>query len=197
MSEEDDGLFSRWSRRKRLVAEENRSAGSTEPTETTLDEPEPESEEDEAVLLERFGLPVPESLKTGDDFTVFMQAGVPGFLRKRALRVLWRSNPVLANLDGLNDYDADFRSPELTGKVLATGYKIGRGFLKDEVTQEILHNNDVEKQAGEPFEEEAAAQTTIADETQISIDTTNPDRSSPADDEEDFSFHPKRMRFDT
>jgi hypothetical protein len=37
-----------------------------------------------------------------------MREGVPEALRNRALRKLWLSDPVLANLDGLNDYDEDF-----------------------------------------------------------------------------------------
>ena len=37
----------------------------------------------------------------GDDFSGFMARNVPDHLRRRALRKLWVSNPVLANLDGL------------------------------------------------------------------------------------------------
>ncbi len=122
---EDDDFLSRWSRRKRTVAAEPEAE--PDPVPEPLPETAPEDEDEEA-LLERLGLPVPETLKEGDDFSGFMGSGVPAFLRKRALRVLWRSNPVLANLDGLNDYDDDFNSPELTQKVLATGYQVGRGF---------------------------------------------------------------------
>ena len=121
-----DDLFSRWSRRKKKVAEEE----AVEVAPVVEEVAEPESEEEEAELLERLGLPVPETMQKGDDFSVFMAAGVPEFLRKRALRVLWRSNPVLANLDGLNDYDEDFTAPELTQKVLKTAYQVGRGILK-------------------------------------------------------------------
>lgn len=49
-----------------------------------------------------------EKLEYESDFTVFMQDKVPEAVRRMALRKLWRSNPILANIDGLNDYDEDF-----------------------------------------------------------------------------------------
>lgn len=196
MSEEDN-LFSRWSRRKRRVAEEDLAQP---PAKVGLDEPvqeEPETPEEEAALLERLNLPSPESLKAGDDFSVFMKAGVPEFLRKRALRVLWRSNPVLANLDGLNDYDDDFRSPELTKKVLATAYKVGRGLLRDDPSPEIMQNNDKDTEvsdeapimpAADDQPEERVAEDTVAAEAG-EVEAVEPGT--------DFSFNPKRMRFQT
>ena len=53
-------------------------------------------------------LPDIESLDKDSDFTGFLQAGVPEELKNLALRKLWLSDPVLANVDGLNDYDEDF-----------------------------------------------------------------------------------------
>jgi Protein of unknown function (DUF3306) len=136
MSRDDENLFARWSRRKRAVAEADAPAPVAELPEEPLDEDALADPEDEAALLERLGLPVPEMMGKGDDFSGFLKAGVPEFLRRRALRVLWRSNPVLANLDGLNDYDDDFTSPELTKKIIATGYKVGRGFLREVLAEE-------------------------------------------------------------
>jgi Protein of unknown function (DUF3306) len=136
MSRDDENLFARWSRRKRAVAEADAPAPAAELPEEPLDEDALADPEDEAALLERLGLPVPEMMGKGDDFSGFLKSGVPEFLRRRALRVLWRSNPVLANLDGLNDYDDDFTSPELTKKIIATGYKVGRGFLREVLAEE-------------------------------------------------------------
>lgn len=193
---EDDNLFSRWSRRKRRVAEEElaQPPAEVEPTEPVQ---EPETPEAEAALLERLNLPSPESLKAGDDFSAFMKAGVPEFLRKRALRVLWRSNPVLANLDGLNDYDDDFRSPELTQKVLATAYKVGRGLLRDDPSPEIMQDKDIKT---EPSDEMSVAATADAQpEERVAEDTVavEPDEAEAVDSGMDFSFNPKRMRFQT
>ncbi len=49
-----------------------------------------------------------EKLEYDSDFTVFMNEKVPKVLKRMALRKLWLSNPILANVDGLNDYDEDF-----------------------------------------------------------------------------------------
>jgi hypothetical protein len=63
-----------------------------------------------------------------------MAKAVPEHLRRIALRKLWSSNPVLACLDGLNDYEDDYTDAALAVKTLATNYKVGRGFrpLDDE-----------------------------------------------------------------
>ncbi|MEE9587788.1 MAG: DUF3306 domain-containing protein, partial [Hyphomicrobiaceae bacterium] len=66
------------------------------------------------------------------DFTRFMKAGVPEAIRRRALRQLWLSDPVLANLDGLNDYDEDFTDAKLVVEFLQTSHKVGQGYLTDE-----------------------------------------------------------------
>lgn len=53
-------------------------------------------------------LPDVETLDRDSDYKPFLAANVPTALRNAALRKLWRSDPVFANLDGLNDYDGDF-----------------------------------------------------------------------------------------
>jgi hypothetical protein len=134
MSEpEDTNILSRWSRRK-LAARELEAKREPEPARET---PEAEAERlaarnaelqanreaAEAIDLEK--------LDDTTDFSVFMKAGVPELLRRQAMKVLWRSNPVYANLDGLVDYGDDFGSPELIMKTFASGWQSGRGYLKD------------------------------------------------------------------
>ena len=63
---------------------------------------------DEESSAEELSLPPVESLTQDSDYTVFLAEKVPEAIRTAALRKLWRSDPVLANLDGLNDYDEDF-----------------------------------------------------------------------------------------
>jgi len=189
---EDDGLLSRWSRRKRKVAEEAVTPEVAEAP-ASVEVPEPETEEDEAALLETLGLPRPESLKEGDDFSAFMEAGVPEFLRKRALRVLWRSNPVLANLDGLNDYDEDFTSPEMTQKVLATAYKVGRGFVRDIVEAEEVPGDKAEDDAAPVVE---LAKHDVAQDEDLEVPEAAADRPAAAP-EEAPAHRPRRMRFET
>lgn len=182
----EDDFLSRWSKRKRAVAEESEVPDVRE----TVVEREPETTEEEELLLKKLKLPVPETLKPGDDFSAFMADHVPGFLRKRALRVLWRSNPVLANLDGLNDYDEDFTSPELTQKVLATAYQVGRGFVS-----RVTQSDDIQEEAGEeelPQDmDEDVPESAVPSENQASLDAVvyNDDPEPPV--------RPRRMRFRT
>ena len=78
-------------------------------------------------------LPSIDELDADSDFTVFLQENVPEFLRRRALKVLWKSNPIFGFLDGMNDYDEDYN---VIDKILtladSTGYQVGKGFLNDE-----------------------------------------------------------------
>jgi len=76
-------------------------------------------------------LPDPESLGRDGDYTRFLQPDVPDVLRQRALRALWRSDPVLANLDGLNDYDEDMSRVGAVGEVVRTAWRVGRGYLDE------------------------------------------------------------------
>lgn len=81
---------------------------------------------------EELGLPSLQSLGPGSDFKPFMSGNVPKQLRNLALRKLWGSNPVLANLDGLVDYGEDFTDAALVVKNMQTAYQVGRGYFRDE-----------------------------------------------------------------
>lgn len=73
-----------------------------------------------------------EALDFQSDYGRFMQDGVPDDVRNQALRKLWASNPVLANIDGLDDYCEDYTDAAVVPKgVLKTAYRVGRGFLSD------------------------------------------------------------------
>lgn len=69
------------------------------------------------------------SLGDNPDVTPFLKPGVPPALRQAALRQLYRLNPKLANLDGLVDYDDDFRSPSMTLSTFRSAWQAGRGYL--------------------------------------------------------------------
>lgn len=187
MADEDDFL-SRWSRRKRQDKAGDELPASEVPVQP---EPEPKNDEEEEALLEKLGLPKPESLGPGDDFRAFMAEGVPAFLRRRALRVLWRSNPVLANLDGLNDYDDDFTSPELTKKVLATAYQVGRGIVSHNIEDARTDGPADEQPADKPVAEEHAE--VLAEKHE----TAGPSNREEQPDDHDPAPRPRRMRFDT
>lgn len=124
MNSPDESLLLRWSRRKqeaRQQKEAEKAVGSEvspEVPSVTGQPPEPvqqmsdsavisESETDESAAdtVDIANLPDVESLTYESDFTAFLREGVPDQLKQAALRKLWTSDPVLANLDGLNDYD--------------------------------------------------------------------------------------------
>ena len=118
-----------WSRRRAAVASEAKAEALA--TEQALLEKEHAelSEKSDEDILEALGLPDPDSLVQGDDFKVFLSKAVPAHLRKRALRTLWRSNPVLACVDGLNDYDDDYLTGSFGQDPIKTTYQVGKGML--------------------------------------------------------------------
>lgn len=128
--DDEKGFASRWSRLKRDAR--NPAPGLEKGPEATLPaEAEAASEErTDEEILEALGLPDPDGLKPGDDFSAFMAKTVPARLRSRALRKLWISNPVLANLDELVDYGEDFTDAATVIENLATGYQVGKGWAE-------------------------------------------------------------------
>ncbi|WP_420731274.1 DUF3306 domain-containing protein [Hwanghaeella sp. 1Z406] len=95
---------------------------------------EPELSEEELVeKANELGLPSLDSLGPGSDFKAFMASTVPAQLRNLALQKLWRSNPVLANLDGLIDYGDDFTDAGTVVVNMQTAYQVGRGYKRDPV----------------------------------------------------------------
>ncbi len=119
-----------WSRRKAAVAAEAAAdreahAEAEVAVARTAMEERPDSE-----ILAELGLKDPGLLEPGDDFAAYLQAAVPERLRRRALRRLWRSNPVLANLDGLVDHDEDYTDAATVVPDLQTAYQVGKGMLE-------------------------------------------------------------------
>jgi hypothetical protein len=75
-------------------------------------------------------LPDVEELTAESDFTPFLQKGVSEQLQRRALRKLWLSDPVLANVDGLVDYGGDFTDSAMIVANLKTAYRVGSGMIR-------------------------------------------------------------------
>jgi hypothetical protein len=156
MTMDEKDFLSRWSRRKQAARE------AVDQPETDLEQPavpvenaaaEPPAEEapvDEAAYAD-FDF---EALDYNSDYTQFMEKDVPEMVRRRALRALWRSDPVLANVDGLNDYDEDFTDAALVVENLASAYKPGKGYATDE--DEVAADEEQVAEAQEASEGEAA-----------------------------------------
>jgi len=123
-SRDSEAFLSRWSRRKQTGPE----TATAEPLPETVPDDAPVDEEltDEELLAE-LDLPDPDTMKDDADFSAFMKARVPERLRRRALRTLWRSNPVLANLDELVDYGEDYTDAATVMENMQTVYEVGKG----------------------------------------------------------------------
>ena len=155
-----------WARRKAAVeAEEAAEAQAAEAQVLDAEREALEAKTDEEVLAE-LNLPDPDHLKPGDDIRGFMGQAVPDRLRRRALRQLWKLNPVLANVDGLVDYGEDFTDSALVVENLQTAYQVGKGMLAH-----------IEEMARQAAEKEADADARIA-----AVDDTDADDS---DDDSD------------
>ena len=119
-----------WARRKaNVVAETHASEVAIEQQALSEQHASMEEKSDEDLLLE-LNLPDPDAMEMGDDFSVFMSKAVPDRIRRRALRTLWRSNPVLANVDMLVDYGEDFTDSAMVVENMQTAYQVGKGMLK-------------------------------------------------------------------
>ena len=104
-------------------------------------------------------LPPIETLKEESDFTPYLQVGIPDFIKRKALRMLWRSNPFFGFRDGMNDYDHDYNIIHKTIDALVGNYKVGRGHLSEQELQEMMPEQakrafDVEDEEADPAAED-------------------------------------------
>jgi len=191
--DEDKPFLQRWSRRKREPEPAESMAQATAPAKPDLPSSGNAGEDDEERRLllqenceaaEAIDL---ESLDASSDYSPFFRDGVPKMLKSAAMRILWRSSPVFANVDGLNDYDEDFGSPELIKKFTGSAWKVGKGYFREEdvatdaadvADASVPEANPVE--AGEPqsAEEEAGAGAD-EEETAARSDDDRPEMSEP------------------
>lgn len=148
-----ESRLQRWARKK---AEAGKPAEPV-PPQTKAPELSPEEQElalnealPEQEVLAKYHLPDPDTLELGADITGFMRKEIPELLRRKALRALWKTNPVLAVLDGLNDYDEDYTDAALATKTVNTLYKVGQGMFDKNARREEQGDTQIEPQASSP-----------------------------------------------
>ncbi|HKK85243.1 MAG TPA: DUF3306 domain-containing protein [Roseovarius sp.] len=172
-----------WSRRKAKVLEEQQDdLRASELREVAERDAEVEEKTDEEVL-EELGLPDPDALQPGDDFSAFMAKAVPDRIRRRALRRLWLSNPALANLDGLLDYGEDFTDSATVVENLQTAYQVGKGMLKH--VEELARQAEA-KEADTPEDQEEPASS---EDSEPVADVAFVEDNDDAQDEEPQAYH--------
>ncbi|MEX3317067.1 DUF3306 domain-containing protein [Sulfitobacter sp. PS-8MA] len=115
-------------RRAAVVAEAEAEAQAAEARARAAQEAALAERSDDDLLAE-FDLPLPEDLVSGEQLRAFLKAQLPQRLKTRALRSFWKTNPVLACLDRLNDYDDDYTAAATAGKPVNTIYQVGRGMV--------------------------------------------------------------------
>ncbi|MCA0922472.1 DUF3306 domain-containing protein [Pseudooceanicola nanhaiensis] len=157
-------MSSFWTRRRQAVAAEaRREVEAEQQAVAQAHEAELEAKTDEELLAE-LGLPEPETLTGGEELRAFLAADLPQRLKRRALRTLWRSNPVLACLDGLNDYDEDFTGVGVTPRAVQTLYQVGRGFAQQiEQVAEAVEDEAAEDEIAEIAAEASSVRVTEAE----------------------------------
>ena len=111
-----------------------------------------EERPDEEILAE-LNLPEPEALDSPDAVRDFLKAELPQRLKTRALRRLWRLNPMLANLDGLVDYGEDYTDAALVVENLQTVYQVGKGMVTALLEDDDDATDVVEEAPSEEIEE--------------------------------------------
>ena len=216
-----EDFLSRWSRLKSEPDDASAVADNAEALEAQDENEEKQgvaeiSDDDlsDTELLEKYALPDPDTMKSGDNFSVFMKEAVPDRLRRRALRVLWGSNPILANLDELVDYGEDFTDAATVVANMQTIYKVGKGaawkFKEEQAriaeAKAAKEAEDEERRAhnGEP-EEEIALTGEDTEEEQAELtdpEDTEPDIEVAELSEEDTEprlpppYRPSHMRFE-
>ena len=203
MADRETNFISRWSRRKRdprdedePAAERAKVAGQSAAVPAASEDPsgpsDPEDGGDDAAGDPEVVAKLPdiESLDETSDFAAFMAKGVPEILRRRALRKLWRLNPIFANLDGLNDYDEDFTDAANVLTEIKTIYKVGKGMVSEETAEETAgadesgEDESGEDEAGKPEvadnagESPAIASATSTAESAVSDGEAKPDAAA-------------------
>ena len=185
MNSPEDGFLSRWAKRKADVreTEERETAQTPQPdgdgdhalsadgkppvvSADARDEP-PDDQTRQCWIEELEAIDI-ETLTYDNDFTIFMKSWVPDPLRQRALRKLWTTNPALAVLDGLNDYDLDYTDAAMQAGKVVSSYVAGRGYATLEEVAEKLAGV-----AGDDNDEQSAAkgdQPEIEGEEVVSLD---------------------------
>ncbi|UYV36834.1 DUF3306 domain-containing protein [Rhodobacteraceae bacterium D3-12] len=144
-----------WSKRKAAVAAEEAALQRAEEVAQKAEAEAALAEKTDEELLAEFDLPVPEEMGEGDDFRAFLSDAVPERLKTRALRQLWRVNPVLANVDGLVDYGEDFTDAAMCVENLQSAYQVGKGMLAH--VEEMARQAEAEGEAAAELEPEADA----------------------------------------
>lgn len=141
--------MSLWAKRKAAVAAEARAEEHARQVAARQAEEQALAERSDEELLAEAGVKAPEDLLDAAEIRDFLSRALPERLKRRALRRLWGTNPVLACLDGLNDYDEDYTDAAAGGPV-QTAYVVGKGMVAQFKTFVEPEREDTDAVTSEP-----------------------------------------------
>lgn len=197
-----------WSRRRAKVQDEEQALSEAEQAEVHAQAQAAQEARPDAEILEELDLPLPEDMTSPEQVRKLLASAAPARLRQRALRRLWRLNPLLANVDGLVDYGGDFTDAALVIENMQTAYQVGRGMLKafEQPEEEAADAGETAEDAVEMTGgvdvaevEMVGAHESVGDPAQAEVATTG--QSDPATapsfdpEPEHGAPAPRRMRF--
>jgi hypothetical protein len=161
VSEDLGAKLNRWSQRKlaaRRGAGTKGDAGQPSAPEDA-EAPTPATDAAPAAGEETPVLPPIDELTAESDYTVFLGKNVPQALTNAALRKLWLSDPVFANLDRLNDYDDDYSFVDSVISAVKTSYQVGKGHVDEaeEALAKLEPSDAGDESVAEKKEEERAS----------------------------------------
>lgn len=188
-----------WSKRRAGVAAEAEAEQAAVDAQALAADHAALEEKTDAELLAELDLPDPDTLEMGDDFSAFMAKAVPDRIRRRALRTLWRSNPVLANVDMLVDYGEDFTDSATVVENMQTAYQVGKGMLKhvEEMARQAEARENPPEPEDEEIEEEAEDEPVLLAAVEIEDgESVNVSEIDQEQGEETYAAStPRRMKF--
>lgn len=134
-----ESRLQRWARKKAETRQEAPPASEPQVQDTGVAVETGQVEQELAIneqlseqeILTKYNLPNPDALEQGTDITGFLRKEIPELLRRKALRALWRSNPIFGVLDRLNEYDEDYSKANIPIGGVKTAYKVGKGGFLD------------------------------------------------------------------
>ena len=182
-----------WSRRRAGVAAEAEGEEAQELADVAAtEEAQLAARTDEEILAE-LDLPEPEALESPDQVRDFLNSAVPQRLKTRALRRLWRLNPVLANIDGLVDYGEDYTDAAMIIENMQTVYQVGKGMLPAFVEEEDEDTAAPDAAADEDIA--TAAEDQDPEETEPPVIVAATPDPLPEPDTAPVAMPQRRMRF--
>jgi uncharacterized protein DUF3306 len=178
-----ESRLQRWARKKAETRQEAppapqepvkepATAPQTSPVEQELAVNEALSEQE---ILAKYNLPDLENLAQGTDIKGFLKDEIPEFLRRKALRALWRSNPIFGVLDRLNEYDEDYSKAIVPIGGVKTAYKVGKGgFLDLEKRERERQERALGAESTDDNVRLSGPEPTVAEEPQPETETPEP-----------------------